>query len=88
MTVLRCLRVKPRKRGLNRPLKPVLQGGGTGSHTLPNHVIGTVNTTFAKGHHAQTWRTTRNFLMFQTIAVHQIKLYIIIFDWGRQYSLV
>ncbi len=61
--------------------------GGAGSHTLPNHMIGkwTANTTLAKVHHAQT---ARKFLMFHTIAVRQIKLYIVIFDWGRQYSQV
>jgi hypothetical protein len=75
VTALQCLRVKPKKRGLNRRLKPILRGGGAGSHTLANHMIGkqTVNTTLAKGHHAQTRRTARNFLMFHTIAVRQIK---------------
>ncbi len=38
VTALRCLRVKPGKRGLNSRLWPVLRGGGAGSHTLPNHV--------------------------------------------------
>jgi hypothetical protein len=63
VTALRCPRVKPKKRRLNRQLKPILLGGGVGSHTLPNHVIRkwTVNTTLAKGHHAQTQYTTRNF---------------------------
>jgi hypothetical protein len=63
--------------------------GGTGSHTLPNHVIvkWTVNTTLVKGHHAQTRRTPRNFLFFHTIAVRPInKLYIIIFDWEDKYG--
>jgi hypothetical protein len=62
VTALRCLRVKPKKRGLNRRFKPILWGGA-GSHTLPNHVIGkqTVNTSLAKGHHAQTQCTARNF---------------------------
>ncbi len=48
------------------------EGGGSGSHSLPNHVIGKqmVNTTLPKGPHAQTWRTARNFLIFfYTIAV-------------------
>jgi hypothetical protein len=41
-SMLRCLRVKLGKKGLNRRLRPVLCGGGRiGSHTLPNHVIGT-----------------------------------------------
>jgi hypothetical protein len=31
---------KPGKWGLNSRLRPVLRGGGTGSHTLPNHVTG------------------------------------------------
>ncbi len=54
VTALRCLRVKPRKRGLNKRLKSVLRGWGAGSHTLPNHVIGKrmVNMTLLKGHHA------------------------------------
>jgi hypothetical protein len=28
VTALRCPRVKPKKRGLNRQLKPILLGGG------------------------------------------------------------
>jgi hypothetical protein len=62
-----CLRVKPGKKGLNRRLRPVLQGGGlAGSHTLPNHVTEKrmVNTTLAKGYHAQIRYTARNFLCF------------------------
>jgi hypothetical protein len=68
---VRCLRVKLKKRRLNRRLKPRLRGRGAGSHTLPNHMIGkrTVNMTLAKGHHAQTWRTARNLLIFHTVAV-------------------
>jgi hypothetical protein len=76
VTALRCLRVKPEKKMLNRRLRPVLWGGGgTGSHTLPNHVIRkrTVDMTIAKGHHAQTQHTARKFLMFHTIAVRQLK---------------
>jgi hypothetical protein len=76
VTALRCLKVKPGKKGLNRRLRPILQGGGAGSHTLTNHVIGKRrdNTTLAKGHHAQTRRTARKFLlMFHTIAVRLIK---------------
>jgi hypothetical protein len=63
VTALRYLRVKHRTRGLSRRLKPVLQGWGAGSHTLSNHVIRkrTVNTTLARGHHAQTRHTSRNF---------------------------
>jgi hypothetical protein len=40
--------------------------GGTGSHTLPNYVTRkqTINATLVRGHHAQTWRTARNFLNF------------------------
>ncbi len=59
------------KRGLIRWLKPILRGGGAGSHTLPNHVIGKrmVNTTLAKGHHAQTRRTARILLIFHMVAV-------------------
>jgi hypothetical protein len=70
VAALRCLRVKPRKKGLNRRLRPVLRGG-TGSHTLHNHVIRkwTVNTTTAKGHHTQTRRPARNLLIFHTTAV-------------------
>jgi hypothetical protein len=40
VTALRYLRLKPRLRWLNRRLKPVLQGRGAGSHTLPNHMSG------------------------------------------------
>jgi hypothetical protein len=74
VTALWCLRIKPKKRGLNRRLKRILRGGA-GSHTLPNHVIGkwTVNMTLVKGYHAQTRQTARNFFMFSTIAVWQIK---------------
>ncbi len=74
MTALWCLRVKPGKKGLNRQLRPVLRGG-TGSHTLPNHMIGkrTVNTTLTKGHHARTQRTAKIFLIFHTIAARPIK---------------
>jgi hypothetical protein len=64
VTALRYLRGKPRRRGLNKRLKPGLRRwGGTGSHTLPNHVTRkqTVNATLARGHHAQTRRTARNF---------------------------
>jgi hypothetical protein len=34
---------------------PILQGGGAGSHTLPNHVIGkwTVNTALTMGHQSR-----------------------------------
>jgi hypothetical protein len=82
VTAFRYLRVKPRRRGLNRRLKPGLWGGGgTGSHTLPNHVTRkrTVNATLARDHHARTRRTARNFFDLYMIAVCQIKLYIIIF---------
>jgi hypothetical protein len=53
VTALRYLRVKPRRRGLNRRLKPGLRGG-TGSPTLPNHVTRkrTVNATFARSYYA------------------------------------
>jgi hypothetical protein len=62
------------------------EGGGAGSHILPIHVIGKrmVNTTLTKGHYNQTRRTASIFNFFHMIAVHQIKLYIIIFDWGRR----
>jgi hypothetical protein len=36
VTVLRCLRVKPGKKGLNRRLRPVLQGGGL---VLTNYLV-------------------------------------------------
>jgi hypothetical protein len=39
VTARRYLIFKPGKRGLNSRLRPVLRGG-TGSHTLPNHVTG------------------------------------------------
>jgi hypothetical protein len=81
VTAFQFLRVKPSKWGLNRGLKPVLQGWA-GSHTLSNHVIGKrmVNTTLAKGHHAQTSRTARNFLLFFSHdSSTPKKLYIIIF---------
>ncbi len=75
VTALRCLKIKPGKKGLNRRLRPVLRRGGTGSQTLPNHVTGKrmVNTTLAKGHRAQTQRTARNCLMFHMVAVRLIK---------------
>ncbi len=52
-------------------------GGGASSHMLPNHVIGkrTVNTTLGKGHHAQTRRTGRHFLIFHMIAVRKKNVY-------------
>jgi hypothetical protein len=40
VTVRRYLIFKPEKRVLNSRLRPVLWGGWTGSHTLPNHVTG------------------------------------------------
>jgi hypothetical protein len=90
VTALWCLRVKPRNWGLNRRLKPVLQGGGgAGSHTLPHHVIGkwTVNMTLVKGHHTQTQHTARNFHIFSHDSSIPInKLYIIIFDWEDEHS--
>ncbi len=63
-----------------------LKCGGAGSHTLPNRVIEKwmVNTTLTKGHHTQTWRNARNFQNFSHDSSTPIKLYIIIFDWGRQ----
>ncbi len=30
----------PGKQGLNSRLRPYCEGGGVGSHTLPNHVTG------------------------------------------------
>jgi hypothetical protein len=71
VTALQCLTIKPGKKGLNRRLRPVLRGGGTGSHTLLNHVTRKqmVKMTFAKDHHAPTRRTARNFLMFHMAAV-------------------
>ncbi len=47
-----------------------------------------VNTTIARGHHAQTWRTARNFLMFHMVAVRLIKTVHYYFWLGRQYSQV
>ncbi len=46
----------------------------------------TVNGTLARGHH---WpgALLEISLIFYTIAVRQIKLYIIIFDWGRWYTV-
>jgi hypothetical protein len=40
VTVRRYLIFKPGKPGLNSWLRPVLRGGGNGSHTLPNHETG------------------------------------------------
>jgi hypothetical protein len=41
VTAKHYLLFKPRKQGLNSRPRPVLRGGGgTGSHTLPNHVTG------------------------------------------------
>jgi hypothetical protein len=66
LTAFWCLRVKLKKRVLNRWLKPILQGGRPGSHPTPNQMIGkrTVNTTLTKGHQAQTPLTARNFFFF------------------------
>jgi hypothetical protein len=63
VTALQCLRVKPRKTGLNMRLKSVLRGGGAGSHTSPNQVIRKwmVNMTLSKGHYAQTRHTARKY---------------------------
>ncbi len=76
VTALRCLRVKIKKRGINRRIKPILRGGA-GSYTLPNHVIGKrmVNKTLVKaeGSSCSDPGTARNLLTFHTIAVRQIK---------------
>jgi hypothetical protein len=72
VTALRCLRVKPGKRGLNSRLWPILRGGGAGSHTLPYHVTGNRWST----RHSRWVITLRPgalldiFLIFHTIAVH------------------
>jgi hypothetical protein len=65
VTAFQCLRFKLKK-GVNRRPKPILQGGGPGSHPSPNHLIGTrtVNTTLAKCHHALTRCTARNLSIF------------------------
>jgi hypothetical protein len=42
-----------------------------------------VNTTFAKGHHAQTRRTARNFFIFHTVAVHLINNYTLLIVTGE-----
>jgi hypothetical protein len=41
-----------------------------------------VNTTLARGHHAQTWRTARNFLTFHTVAVLLNQNFILLFLTG------
>jgi hypothetical protein len=57
---------KDQRKGLNRLFSAMLQVGGSGSHTLPGHVIRKwmVNTTLARGHPAQTRCTARNFSDF------------------------
>ncbi len=54
MIAFRCLRVESQKAGLNRQLKAHTAGEGAGFHRTPNHVKGKriINTTLAKGHHA------------------------------------
>ncbi len=55
--------IKPGKRGLNSRLKPILQGGGVGSHTLPNHVTGNGwSTRYSRWVIKPTRRTAKNFL--------------------------
>jgi hypothetical protein len=66
---------------------PILQGGGTGSQTLPNHVIRkqTVNTTLTMGHQSDPAHCQK-FPISTWPAVHQIKTeQYNYFDWGRQY---
>jgi hypothetical protein len=85
VTVLWCLRVKPKKQGLNRRLKPILLVLGAGSHTLPNHVIGKrmVNTTPGEGSSRSDLAHCKKFSIFSHDSSTPIKLCIIIFDWGR-----
>jgi hypothetical protein len=61
---------------------------GAGSYPTSGHVTRkrTVNTTLARGHHAETWRTARNFFFFHTLAIGP-KLFNIIFLTGEdEYS--
>jgi hypothetical protein len=39
--------------------------------------------TLARGHHAQTWRTDRKFLMFHMVAVRLNKNYTLLFLTGE-----
>jgi hypothetical protein len=86
VTAFRCLKVNLKKRVLNRQLRPILWGGGPGSHPKPNHVIGkqSVNMTLAKSHHAPTWHTARNVLIFSDDSSTPINYTLLFFDWGRR----
>jgi hypothetical protein len=90
VTALRCLRVKPGKRGLNSWLWPVLRGAGGWFSLITNHVTGNGRSTW----HLRWVITLRPgalleiFLIFHGSSMPNNKLYIIICDWGRRYSQV
>jgi hypothetical protein len=69
VTVLRCLRVKPRKKGLNRRLKPVLQGGGL---VLTHYLI----TWLGKG-----WSTRHSWRVI-TLRPGTLLEFILFFTWS------
>ncbi len=80
MTVFQGLRVKHQKVGLSRRLKAhTAGGGGSGSHPTPNH--GQPNTHEGSSRRPDALLEIYN--IFQTVAVYQIFIYIIIFDWER-----
>ncbi len=89
VTALWCLRVKPKKQGLNRRLKPILLVLGAGSHTLPNPVIGkrVVNTTHGEGSSHSGLAHCQKFSIFSHDSSTPIKLCIIIFDWRQPGSI-
>ncbi len=82
---------KPGKRGLNSWLRPVLLGGGPGSHTLPDHMTGNGRST----RHSRRVITLSPgalleiFKFFHTVAVRlKNNGTSLFFDWGRRYSQV
>ncbi len=88
VTALRYLRFKPGKRGLNSPFTCPEWGGG-GSHTLPNHVTGSGQST----RHSRRVITLRpgalleiSFLFLNSST--PIKSIHYFCDWGRRYSQV
>jgi hypothetical protein len=80
---------KPRRRGLNRRLKPGLQGGLVLTHYLITWPGNRRSMRHSRGVIMLRPRALLEIsLILYTIAARQMKLYIIIFDWRRIYSQV
>jgi hypothetical protein len=63
----------------------MLRGGGSGSFPTPGHVTRklTVNTTLARGHHAETQHTAINFFSFSHSSNSPKTIQYYFSDWGR-----